>query len=102
VVNVNVHVAAPVAVFTGCAAHPAKVTAPSLNATVPPSGAAVTVAVNVTGFPATTGLAEVASTVDVDNAWFTTCDSIADVLGTLPDPPRNAAVTGCDPIDAYD
>ena len=50
-----VQTATPVPVFTGWAEQAVMVEPPSVNATVPPSGTGLTVAVNVTGCPTVDG-----------------------------------------------
>src|SRR5712691_5230836 len=76
------HVATPAA--SACAPQPVIELAPSLKFTLPvgvpaPGAVAVTVAVKVTLWPNTDGLAEDVSAVLV-LAWFTTCDTAALVL----------------------
>src|SRR5438093_7705715 len=76
------HVATPAA--SACAPQPVIELAPSLKFTVPlgvpaPGAVAFTVAVNVTDWPNTDGLADELRLVDV-LAWFTVCVSTALVL----------------------
>src|SRR5437763_583286 len=76
-----------------------RVAATSLKVTVPvgvpvPGGVAATVAVNVTACPDTVGLAEEASAVLVA-AWFTVCESAADVLAVKFASPPYTAVMLC-------
>ena len=68
------HVATPVEVFTPTAPHPPIVIEFAVNATVPASGAGVTVAVIVTDCPNPDGLGDMANVVVVE-ARLTTCDS---------------------------
>jgi hypothetical protein len=78
VVQVVVQVAAPVVVFTATVPQPVIVVEFAVNATVPASGAGVTVAVIVTDWPAPEGFGDMVNVVVVE-ARFTTWDSDDDV-----------------------
>ena len=70
------------------AAQPASDVAPSLKFMVPVGAVPVTVAVNVTLVPATDGVSDVVTVVDVATApELTTCDNTLLVDATLPASP---------------
>ena len=87
--------AIPLAWFTCCDPHPAIVLVPSSKATVPPSGAGVTVAVNVTCWVASAGLAADTTVVWVPAAGATT--EIVLLVAVIDELTVSVAVIACGP-----
>jgi hypothetical protein len=84
----------------------ASVLPPSLKVTLPegePEPDAVTIAVNVTGWPAVDGFRELTTAVDVAvGAALTTWLSTADVLGEKTRSPPYPAVIECEPSESVE